>query len=109
MLKEAKDQKSKHLNIFEYLQVSGDTMLKQINLKMPEPLFKAAKAHVEHFGYKNIQELALESMREKIFEKEQYDDSFTEKEIELIDKIITKSLKKKAFATEEELRKALRK
>jgi len=41
--------------------------------------------------------------------KEKYDESFTEKEIKLIDKLIEVSLKKKLFATEEELNKVLKK
>ena len=69
--------------------------MKQINLKLPDNLFKAAESYVENFGFRNIQELAAESMREKIFEKNQYDETFAEKEIELIDSLIEKSVKGK--------------
>lgn len=66
---------------------------KQINLKMSPNLYNSAESFAESYGYRNVQELALESLREKIFEKSDFDESFSEKEIELIDKIIEKSLK----------------
>jgi len=40
--------------------------------------------------------------------KQIYDESFTEKEIGLIDELIEVSLNKKLFATEEELNKILK-
>ena len=82
--------------------------MKQINLKLPENLLKSAQSYVENFGFRNIQELAMESMREKIFEKNEFDETFTEKEIELIDELITHIIKKKEFGTEEELMEALK-
>ncbi len=66
---------------------------KQINLKMSSNLFNSAESFAESYGYRNVQELALDSLREKIFEKSDFDESFSEKEIELIDKVIEKSLK----------------
>lgn len=83
-------------------------MTKQVNLKVPEPLFVMAERYVKTFGFRNIQELALESIREKVFESGEYDESFTEKEIELIDRLISASTKKRVLGTEEELRAALR-
>lgn len=83
--------------------------MEQINLKLPESLFKAAKRYVDNFGFRNIQDLAAEAMREKIFEKNEYDESFNEKEIRLIDELIETTLKKKDFGTEEELMKLLKK
>ncbi len=82
--------------------------MKQINLKLPENLFEAAKDYIERYGFRNIQELATESIREKIFEKSEFDESFTKEEIELIDSLILKTLKNKEFVSEEELRKALK-
>ncbi|MFW6226259.1 MAG: hypothetical protein ACOC3V_04820 [bacterium] len=80
---------------------------KQINLKIPENLLIAANNYAKNFGFRNIQELANESLREKVFEKNEFDENFNEKEIELIDAIIEKSLKKKNFASEDELNKIL--
>ncbi len=81
--------------------------LKQINLKLPEKLIKAAESYVEAYGYRNIQDLAADSLREKLFEKNDYDETFFDEEIALIDEIITLSLKKKDFVSEEELNEAL--
>ena len=80
---------------------------KQINLKLPKNLLDAAERYAKNFGYRNIQELATESMREKIFEKNEYDETFSESEINLVDSLIEMSLKKKAFVSEEELKKIL--
>lgn len=79
--------------------------MQQFNLKIPDNLLKAARSYVDNFGFKNIQELALESMREKIFEKNNYDETFSEKEIDLIDNLISSSAKK--IVSEEELNKVL--
>ncbi|MBU4069822.1 MAG: hypothetical protein KJ646_02470 [Nanoarchaeota archaeon] len=81
---------------------------KQINLKIQKNLLKAAQSYVENFGYRNIQDLATESMREKIFDKNQFDETFTREEIELIDIIISKTLKNKEFISEKELFKSLK-
>ncbi|MBU2099622.1 hypothetical protein KKB11_00125 [Candidatus Micrarchaeota archaeon] len=66
---------------------------KQINLKMSSNLFDSAESFAESYGYRNLQDLIAESLREKIFEKSDFDESFSEKEIELIDKLIEKSIK----------------
>ncbi len=79
----------------------------QINLKLPKNLIKAALNYVRTYGYRNIQELATESIREKIFEKNKYDETLSEKEIELIDSLIDVSIKNKAIISEEELKKTL--
>lgn len=81
--------------------------LKQINLKLPESLAKAAERYVENFGFRNIQELAAESMREKIFEKNDYDENFSKEEVQLIDELISLSVKKGAVTSEEDLNRAL--
>lgn len=83
-------------------------MQKQINLTLPDNLLKAANEYSKRFGFRNIQELATEAMREKIFEKQEYDEELTEKEIELIDRFIDVTLKnKRLLATEKDLDKAL--
>lgn len=66
---------------------------KQVNVKMSSNLFDSAESFVESYGYRNVQDLIAESLREKIFEKSDFDESFSEKEIELIDKLIEKSIK----------------
>tara|TARA_Y100000310_G_scaffold91177_2_gene88472 strand:- start:3002 stop:3226 length:225 start_codon:yes stop_codon:yes gene_type:complete len=40
---------------------------KQINLTLPESLLDAAKDFITAYGYKNIQELATEALRDKIY------------------------------------------
>lgn len=88
--------------------ISIDNMeTKQINVKLPNNLIKAAENYVRNYGYRNIQELAAESLREKIFEKNEYDEDFSGEEIELIDSLIELSIKKGDFVSEEELNKAL--
>ena len=91
---------------FKYLWISIDTM-KQINLKLPENLFNSAQSYVEHFGFRNIQELAAEAIREKIFERNEYDEHFTKEEIDLVDSVISVAVKKKDFVSEKELNKIL--
>lgn len=80
---------------------------KQINLKLTPAMYDAADDFVQTYGYRNIQELTLDSLREKIYEKSMYDETFTPKEIELIDKIIEKTLKSGKLHSEKELYKAL--
>jgi hypothetical protein len=80
---------------------------KQINLKLPINLLEAAENYAKNFGFRNVQEVATESMREKIFERNEFDESFNEKEIDLIDSFVGTILKKKDFGTEEELNKIL--
>jgi len=77
--------------------------LKQINLKLPQNLIKAAESYAKNFGFRNIQELAAASMREKIFQQNQFDETFTDKEITLIDGLISKTLKEKEYISEKDL------
>jgi hypothetical protein len=81
---------------------------KQINLKLPVRMIKEAKKYVEIYGYRSLQELAAEALREKIFEREEFDETFTEEEISLIDELIEKSIRKKKIKSEEDLEKALK-
>ena len=75
--------------MFIYLSISIDIMeTRQINLKLPENLIEAAEEYARNFGFRNIQELAAESIREKVFEKNEFDETVSEKEIELIDNLI---------------------
>jgi len=80
---------------------------KQINLKLPKNLADAAERYARQFGYRNIQDLAAESLRHRIFEEGEFDESFTEREIDLIDSLIGHSLKKKQVVSEEKLMRAL--
>ena len=80
----------------------------QINLKIPLNLLKAAQSYAENFGYRNVQDLAIESMRTKVFETNEFDETFSEKEIELVEEILTKSLKNNDFVSEKELFSSLK-
>lgn len=80
---------------------------KQINLKLPKNLIEAAESYAQNYGYRNVQELASESLREKVFEDNEFDESFSEKEIEMIDSLIELSVKDKELVSEEELNKTL--
>ena len=81
--------------------------LKQINLKLSPNLILAAESYAKNFGFRNIQELAATSIREKIFQQNQFDETFTDKEITLIDKLIETSINKDTLTSEEELNKIL--
>jgi len=79
----------------------------QINLKLPVRMIKEASKYAEIYGYRSLQELAVDALREKIFEREEFDETFTEEEIGLIDELIEKSIRKRKIKTEEDLKKAL--
>ena len=81
--------------------------IKQINMKMPENLHEAAESYARNFGFRNIQELMAESLREKVFEKNKFDETFSDNEIRLIDDLIESSVKKEDLISEEELNKIL--
>lgn len=87
-------------------------MKPQINLRLPEDLKRVAEKYAKVHKYKNLQDLAAEAIREKVMEKKavenKYDESFTPKEIELIDRLIDASIEKGALVSEKEFRKALR-
>ena len=83
--------------------------IKQINLKVPKNLHSAAESYAKNFGFRNIQELIAESIREKVFENNRYDEVFSDDEINLIDNLIETSVKNKQFVSEEELNKILSK
>ena len=81
--------------------------LKQINLKLSPNLILAAESYAKNFGFRNIQELAATSIREKIFQQNQFDETFTDQEINLIDKLLETSINKTNLTSEEELNKIL--
>ena len=80
---------------------------KQINLKLPVNLFVAANEYARNFGYRNLQDLATDCVRQKVFVESEFDNSFTEKEVDLIDNAVMKMLKNKDFSTEKEMNKIL--
>ena len=83
--------------------------IKQINLKVPKNLHSAAVSYAKNFGFRNIQELIAESIREKVFENNRYDEVFSNDEINLIDDLIETSVKNKQFVSEKELNEILSK
>ena len=80
----------------------------QINLILPKTLFKKAEEYAYTYGFRNIQDLAIDALRDKVFFKRDYDDSFSDKEISLIDKVIETGLSKGLVGTEADLREALK-
>ena len=66
-------------------------MSSQINLRLPQSLQKSADKYVKKHHYKNIQELTMQALREKI------DDEFTTRELRLIEQISQLSLKQDEF------------
>jgi len=82
-------------------------MKAQINLRLSDDLRRAAERYVKVHKFKNIQDFAQEAIREKVMRDKNYDESFTEKEIELIDRLIETSIKKGKIRSEKELMKAL--
>ena len=70
-------------------------MVHQINVRLSEKLENAANKFIEDQGYKNIQELIAEALREKVFQKTEFDESFSDKELELIDQLVELSIKQK--------------
>lgn len=80
----------------------------QLNLKIPENLYKSASIYAKNFGYQNIQELLKVSVREKIYNEIEYDKNYTKKEIDIIEKIVKKLIKKNKFISEEELFRKLK-
>ncbi|MEI7513536.1 MAG: ribbon-helix-helix domain-containing protein [bacterium] len=58
---------NKYLNTFRYQLVSMGT---QINLKLSDQIYSEAKKYSKTLGYGNIQEFIRETIREKLFEKE---------------------------------------
>lgn len=79
-------------------------MKSQVNLRLPEHLMKDAEKYAKVHHYGNLQELAKAALREKIMEKN-FDDSFTQKEVSLIERLVEVSVRKGHIVSEKELRK----
>ena len=82
-------------------------MSNQINLKLSDKMYSVAKKVSEKNGFDSLQEFIRETLREKLFDRG-YDNSFTDREIKLIDELIAKGLKEGNLVSEKELMKALK-
>lgn len=83
-------------------------MTKQLNVKVSDEFFLAASKFVQRYGYRNIQEAMINSLREKLLNNGGFDNSFSEREVSAIDEIIDKSIKSKRLISEKKLIKALK-
>ena len=100
-------------NLYEKQDIDGITCSREavdrcIVSRAYYAAFHHAKKYAEMYGYRNIQELANESIREKVFEDNEFDETFNEEEIELIDSLIRDIIQNKNFGTKEELDKILK-
>ncbi len=66
----------------------------RINLRLPVKLQSAAEQYVENYGYRNIQELILDAIRDKIFRENIFDETFSRKDVELIERLLEASIEK---------------
>ncbi|HJH30051.1 MAG TPA: hypothetical protein C5S51_10250 [Methanosarcinaceae archaeon] len=66
----------------------------QINIRLPSKLQSATEQYVDSYGYRNIQEFILEAIRDKLFRDNKYDETFSGKEIDLIEKLLSVSIEK---------------
>ncbi len=71
---------------------------KQYNLKLPKAFAAQVESYAEEKGYRNVQELVSESLREKL----------DKTKMDLITKLLEKTIEKNDFASEEEVWKVLR-
>ena len=79
----------------------------QINIRLPPKLQSATEKYVDNYGYRNIQEFILEAIRDKIFRDKKYDETFSEKEIGLIEKLLSASIEKGKIKDKDNIIKAL--
>ncbi len=79
----------------------------QINIRLPPKLQSAAEQYTENFGYRNIQDLILEAIRDKIFRDNKYDETFSTKEIDLIEKLLSVSIENGKIKDQNDIIKAL--
>ena len=79
----------------------------QINIRLPSKLQSATEQYVDNYGYRNIQEFILEAIRDKIFRDKKYDETFSEKEIDLIEKLLSVSIEKDKIKDNNDIIKAL--
>jgi len=79
----------------------------QINIRLPSKLQSATEQYVDNYGYRNIQEFILEAIRDKLYRDKKYDETFSEKEIDLIDKLLSVSIEKGTIKNQDDITKAL--
>ena len=79
----------------------------QINIRLPAKLQSATEQYVDNYGYRNIQEFILEAIRDKIFRDNKYDESFSGKEIDMIEKLLSVSIEKGKIKDQNDIIKAL--
>ncbi len=79
----------------------------QINIRLPARLQSATEQYVENYGYRNIQEFILEAIRDKIFRSNKYDETVSEKEIDLIERLLAVSIEKGKLKDQNDIAKAL--
>jgi Arc/MetJ-type ribon-helix-helix transcriptional regulator len=82
-------------------------MTSQINLRLPESIKAMAEKYAKSHGFKNLQELAKAAIQEKLEKENEYDDSFTPKEIDFLDRLLEMSIAKGKLVGKKELMKAL--
>jgi hypothetical protein len=83
-------------------------MTKQLNVKISDAFYLTGVKFAQVYGYRNIQDAMVSSFREKLSEMGGFDNSFSEKEISLIDEIIDKSIKKGKLVSEKKLMRAFK-
>ena len=79
----------------------------QINIRLPARLQSATEQYVDNYGYRNIQEFILEAIRDKIFRSNKYDETVSEKEIDLIERLLAVSIEKGKLKDQNDIAKAL--
>ena len=82
------------LNTKRYILEFMVTTSTRINLRLPVKLQSAAEQYVENYGYRNIQELILDAIRDKIFRENIFDETFSRKDVELIERLLEASIEK---------------
>ena len=79
----------------------------QINVRLPARLQAVAEQYVDNYGYRNTQEFILEAIRDKIFRANKYDEIFSDKEIDLVEKLIAVSIEKGRIKDQNDIARAL--
>jgi len=79
----------------------------QINIRLPPKLQSATDQYVDNYGYRNIQEFILEAIRDKLFRDNKYDETFSGKEIDLIEKLLSVSIENGKIRDHNDIIKAL--
>ncbi|RZB33133.1 MAG: hypothetical protein AEth_00052 [Candidatus Argoarchaeum ethanivorans] len=79
----------------------------QINIRLPARSQSATKQYVENYGYRNIREFILEAIWYKIFRDNKYDETYSIKEIDLIEKLLSASIEKGKIKDQSDVIKAL--